>query len=118
MEEKERYVYHEVSNEVETYECYWDNQECCELFDDKAVLNRLNEQDYELKKLNQENIKLIKENQQLKQSQKQTAIEELEKVRDLLFNSAIQITGTSVDCVRLYTINQIFKQEIEKLKGD
>ena len=67
MEEKERYVYHEVSNEVETYECYWDNQECCELFDDKAVLNRLNEQDYELKKLNQENIKLIKENQQLKQ---------------------------------------------------
>ena len=67
MEEKERYVYHEVSNEVETYECYWDNQECCELFDDKAVLNRLNEQDYELKKLNQENIKLIKENRQLKQ---------------------------------------------------
>ena len=67
MEEKERYEYHEVSNEVETYECYWDNQECCELFDDKAVLNRLNEQDYELKKLNQENIKLIKENQQLKQ---------------------------------------------------
>ena len=43
MEEKERYVYHEVSNEVEAYECYWDNQECCELFDDKAVLNRLNE---------------------------------------------------------------------------
>ena len=76
MEEKERYVYHEVSNEVETYECYWDNQECCELFDDKAVLNRLNEQDYELKKLNQENIKLIKENQQLKQQQRIAELEE------------------------------------------
>lgn len=50
--------------------------------------------------------------------QNQKVIEELEKVRDLLFDSAIQITGTSVDYVRLYTINQIFKQEIEKLKGD
>ena len=27
MEEKERYIYHEVSNEVEHYECYWDNKE-------------------------------------------------------------------------------------------
>ena len=67
MEEKERYVYHEVSNEVEQYECYYDTEECYELFDDEDVLNRLNEQDFELKKLNQENIKLIEENQQLKQ---------------------------------------------------
>ena len=49
--------------------------------------------------------------------QNQKVIEALEKVRDLLFENAIQITGTSVDCVRLYTINQIFKQEIERLKG-
>ena len=48
--------------------------------------------------------------------QNQKVIEALEKVRDLLFENAIQITGTSVDCVRLYTINQIFKQEIERLK--
>ena len=54
----------------------------------------------------------------MSEEQNQKVIEELEKVRHLLFNSAIQITGTSVDCVRLYTINQIFKQEIEKLKGD
>ena len=67
MEEKERYKYREVSNEVEHYECYWDNKEVCELFDDETVLNRLNEQDFELKKLNQENINLIEENQQLKQ---------------------------------------------------
>lgn len=54
----------------------------------------------------------------MSEEQNQKAIEELEKVRDLLFNSAIQITGTSVDCVRLYTINQIIEQEIEKLKGN
>ena len=50
--------------------------------------------------------------------QNQKVIEALEKVRDLLFENAIQITGTSVDCVRLYTINQIFKQEIERLKKE
>lgn len=50
--------------------------------------------------------------------QNQKVIEELEKVRDLLFENAMEITGTSVACVRLYTIIQIFKQEIEKLKGD
>ena len=82
MEEKERYIYHEVSNEVEHYECYWDNKEGCELFDDEAVLNRLNEQDFELKKLNQENIKLIEENQQLKQQLHELPkkiVEEVEK---------------------------------------
>ena len=46
----------------------------------------------------------------------QKVIEALEKVRDLLFENAMDITGTSVACVRLYTINQIFKQEIERLK--
>lgn len=115
MKEKERYVYHEVSNEVETYECYWDNQECCELFDDKAVLNRLNEQDYELKKLNQENIKLIKENQQLKQSQKQTAIEELEKVKEkalhFYVNDTPKLTSFYVD------VKEIDSQ-IKSLRGE
>ena len=54
----------------------------------------------------------------MSEEQNQKLIEELEKVRKLLFDSAIQITGTSVDCVRLYTINQIIEQEIEKLKGN
>ena len=52
----------------------------------------------------------------MSEEQNQKAIEELEKVRELLFENAIQITGTSVDCVRLYTIIQVFKQEIERLK--
>ena len=49
--------------------------------------------------------------------QNQKVIEALEKVRDLLLENAMEITGTSVACVRLYTIIQIFKQEIERLKG-
>lgn len=54
----------------------------------------------------------------MSKEQNQKAIEELEKVRDLLFENAMEITGTSVACVRLYIINQIIKEEIEKLKGD
>ena len=82
MEEKERYKYREVSNEVEHYECYWDNKEACELFDDETVLNRLNEQDFELKKLNQENINLIEENQQLKQQLHDLPKKIVEEIRD------------------------------------
>ena len=53
--------------------------------------------------------KMIKE-------QNQKVIEELEKVRELLFENAMEITGTSVACVRLCTIIQIIEQEIERLK--
>ena len=45
------------------------------------------------------------------------AIKELQHIEDLLFSKAMQITGTSVDSVRLYTINEIISGEIEKLKG-
>lgn len=43
-------------------------------------------------------------------------IEQLEKVKELLFSKAIQITGTSVDSVRLYSINEIFSNQIQQLK--
>ena len=43
-------------------------------------------------------------------------IEKLEKVKELLFSKAIQITGTSVDGVRLYSINEIFGDQIKQLK--
>ena len=46
------------------------------------------------------------------------AIKELQHIEDLLFSKAMQITGTSVDSVRLYTINEIISGEIEKLKGE
>jgi hypothetical protein len=43
-------------------------------------------------------------------------IEKLEKVKELLFEKAIEITGTSVDTVRLYSINEIFNNQIKQLK--
>lgn len=46
------------------------------------------------------------------------AINELEKAKALLFSKAIQITGTGVDCVRLYEINKIINQQIKELKGE
>lgn len=79
------------------------------------------------------NQELEKENQQLKDklhtseqetmhfqnkyfAEKQIAIEELNKVKELLLSKAIQITGTSVDGVRLYSINEIFSNQIKQLK--
>ena len=43
-------------------------------------------------------------------------VEQLEKVKELLFSKAIQLTGTSVDTVRLYSINEIFNNQIKQLK--
>ena len=118
MEEKERYIYHEVSNEVEHYECYWDNKEGCELFDDEAVLNRLNEQDFELKKLNQENIKLIEENQQLKQSQNQVAISELEKIYNLFEPYENSQKDTILCANNGISFVDYLENQIKSLKGE
>ena len=52
------------------------------------------------------------------QSKTEFAIQELEKVKSSLFSKAIQITGTGVDCVRLYEINKIINQQIKELKGE
>ena len=46
------------------------------------------------------------------------AITELEKVKALLFSKAMQITGTGVDCVRLYVIDKTIDQQIKELKGE
>lgn len=107
MEEEERYVYHEVSNEVEQYECYYDTEECCELFDDKDILNRLNQQDKRIKELEtcldeeiESNVNLYnlrlkteQENQQLEQqlaiTEKalQMACETLQDINFKLYNT-------------------------------
>lgn len=55
---------------------------------------------------------------QQKQNQTQLAIQELEKVKSSLFSKAIQITGTGVDCVRLYEINKIIDQQIKELSNN
>ncbi len=59
-----------------------------------------------------------KVNRQLEQADQDKisfAVEQLEKVKELLFEKAIEITGTSVDSVRLYSINEIFSNQIKQL---
>lgn len=46
------------------------------------------------------------------------AIEQLEKVCRLLHNKATCIIGTGVNAVRLYTIHEVFKSQIEELKKE
>ena len=140
MKEKERYVYHEVSNEVEQYVCYYDIEECQELFDDEEVLNRLNQQNKEIKYLQKLNTEIImqnknilkdaeiinQENQQLKQIQKQLAIDELEKLKFAVLdfsngywryfkkNGEEFMKSTDLEnCLKEFCANQI-----EKLKGE
>lgn len=94
---------------------------------------QLAEKDKEIEKLKQQYTILENENGKLttelimdkyKKAQKevsfgkQLAIKELEKVKSSLFSKAIQITGTGVDCVRLYEINKIINQQIKELKGE
>ena len=55
---------------------------------------------------------------QQKQNQTQLAIQELEEMWALLLSKAIEVVGTGVDCVRLYTINEVFSQKIKELKGE
>ncbi len=54
----------------------------------------------------------------VKEPQTQLAIQELKKVKSLLFSKAMQITGTGVDCVRLYVIDKTIDQQIKELKGE
>ena len=94
---------------------------------------QLAEKDKEIEKLKQQYTILENENGKLttelimdkyKKAQKevsfgkQLAIKELEKVKALLFSKAMQITGTSVDCVRLYVIDKTIDQQIKELKGE
>jgi hypothetical protein len=46
------------------------------------------------------------------------AVEQLNATYRLLNDKAIRITGTGVNAVRLYTINEVFKSQIEELKKE
>ena len=45
------------------------------------------------------------------------AVEQLNEVYRLLHEKAICVTGTGVNTVRLYTINEVFKNQIEQLNA-
>ena len=42
----------------------------------------------------------------------------INEIRDSLLSKAIQITGTSVDSVRLYSINEVFNKKLNELKKE
>ena len=101
--------------------------------ENEQLKQQLDEKDKEIEKLKQQYTILENENGKLttelimdkyKKAQKevsfgkQLAIQELEKVKSSLFSKAIQITGTGVDCVRLYVIDKTIDQQIKELKGE
>lgn len=73
----------------------------------RIICKLLNQQDKEI-------IKLIGENQQLKQSQKQLAIEELDKALVLIQN-AVNLESPEYDLVGLY---DAIIDQIKSLKGE
>lgn len=55
----------------------------------------------------------------LEANQNQKAIECLKELKEELYKSAIQVVGTGVNAIRLYSINEIFDNKIKELeKGD
>ena len=80
---------------------------------EELLIKQEKEYDEQLEKQAKIHYKHLKEKDQDKIS---FALEQLEKVKELLLSKAIQITGTSVDGVRLYSINEIFSNQIKQLK--
>ena len=52
----------------------------------------------------------------LETNQNQKAIECLKELKEKLYDSAIQVVGTGVNAVRLYSIDEIFDNKIKELE--
>ena len=112
MEEKERFEYYPKQNQL--YDKINDELYCLGIKQDKTrlvdFLNLMNEDWWTLYERNKE---LREEKQQLKQSQKHLAIEQLEKVEEILWNS--QDIGNVIDNDKfLEKLNYLIKS----LKGE
>ena len=127
MEEKERYEWDKIE---ESYEWIRDTETVNQplYYDLKTVAHLLNQQDKRIKELelllkadkkietNSLNgfEKLRQENRQLKQSQKQLAISELEKLKENAWQSA-----TDISQLLDYTeLDKIIDSQIKSLKGE
>ena len=126
MEEKERFELNDndyiIDNEKDVAIC-----DVCDVSESpKILVNLLNQQDKHIKKLQEENKKANinnyladywlaeKEKQQLKQSQKQLAIEELKKLKENAWQSA-----TDISQLIYYTeLAKIVDNQIKELKGE
>lgn len=128
--EKERYIWKVEKNDCYSYECFYDNEDKRNLYNNDLVLKILNQQDKEIKRLNQELIsggiqnqkyatdtfkclyyKIKKENQQLLQSQKQLAIDKLEILQAVFASTIIDEVWQNYVC-------SIIRGEIENLIGE
>ena len=56
--EKERYIWKVEKNDCYSYECFYDNEDKRNLYNNDLVLKILNQQDKEIKRLNQELIRV------------------------------------------------------------
>ena len=99
MEEKERF-------ELFGEHCIKDNNPDarCQLLDTYKACVILNEQD--------------KENQQLKQQLHDLPKKIVEEIGIKLYSKAMSITGTGVNCVRLYDIENILDAILKKFGGE
>ena len=116
MEEKERYKYYEKINQIYDEE----NDELYAYLNTNKVISILNQQDKRIKELEEEN-------KQLKQSQKQFAISEIEKVK----NSAEKLLGEFCNSweyntrafrghrhIEYYDLLECLDKQIKELKGE
>ena len=102
--------------------CTLAGTECEYLGKVEELKQQLAEKDKEIKKLRFDTQRYANDYREMALTRQigmeHLAINELEKAKALLFSKAIQITGTGVDCVRLYEINKIINQQIKELKGE
>lgn len=82
--------------------------------DNQDLRKQLNEKEKDISVL----ISQLCLSQSIDQDKISFAVEQLEKVKTLLFEKSTTITGTSIDCVRVYTINQIINKRIKELIGE
>lgn len=132
MEEKERY-YIEDDTIIDEEKRISGEQDItiCDIDDPDILVDLLNQQDKRIKESEKENQKaniknyltdyylVEKENQQLKQSQNQLAIKELEKVKQLLDECKwFQGEFENDYAVDWSDIIEIFDNQIKELKGE
>lgn len=80
--------------------------------------NLLNQQDKELSKLRASYQQVKEENDQLKQSQRQLAVEELEKIKKFCDEKYFNPGGYRLKVVSLDQIEDFLDDQIKELKGE
>lgn len=129
MEEKERYyIEHDMIIDAEKIINGELDITVCNTDDLETVANLLNQQSNRIKELENDivnykyglsrNSEVYKENQLLKQSQKQLAIEELEKIRQLIVSNDEYDEDYGCNIIRTFELYGDVNGRIKELKGE